>query len=78
MTDGFAFDSHLFFRFDTAKDWADIIHQRRAMSTTESMERDVASGLIILLPLLVTIYVILYLYSILASAAVIPAIDGER
>ncbi|AAV47787.1 putative membrane protein [Haloarcula quadrata] len=47
------------------------------MASSTSWKRDFASGLIILLPLLVTIYVILYLYSILASAAVIPAIDGE-
>ncbi|MFU1782817.1 DUF502 domain-containing protein [Haloarcula japonica] len=46
------------------------------MASSTSWKRDFASGLIILLPLLVTIYVILYLYSILASAAVIPAIDG--
>ncbi|EMA12211.1 DUF502 domain-containing protein [Haloarcula marismortui] len=47
------------------------------MASSTSWKRDFASGLIILLPLLVTIYVILYLYSILASAAVIPAIDGK-
>ena len=47
------------------------------MATSTSWKRDFASGLIVLLPLLVTIYVILYLYSILASAAVIPAIDAE-
>ncbi|MFY4814031.1 DUF502 domain-containing protein [Haloarcula argentinensis] len=47
------------------------------MASSTSWKRDFASGLIILLPLLVTIYVILYLYSILASAAVIPAIDSE-
>ena len=47
------------------------------MASSTSWKRDFASGLIILLPLLVTVYVIIYLYSILASAAVIPAIDGE-
>jgi len=47
------------------------------MASSTSWKRDFASGLIVLLPLLVTVYVILYLYSILASAAVIPAIDGE-
>jgi uncharacterized membrane protein len=46
------------------------------MASSTSWKRDFASGLIVLLPLLVTIYVILYLYSILASAAVIPAIDA--
>jgi len=43
---------------------------------TSSWKRDFASGLIVLLPLLVTLYVILYLYGVLASAAVIPAIDA--
>ncbi|GCF13418.1 hypothetical protein Harman_13530 [Haloarcula mannanilytica] len=47
------------------------------MASSTSWKRDFASGLIVLLPLLVTIYVIFYLYSILASAAVIPAIDAE-
>jgi uncharacterized membrane protein len=47
------------------------------MASSTSWKRDFASGLIVLLPLLVTVYVILYLYSILASAAVIPAIDSE-
>ncbi|WP_424002350.1 DUF502 domain-containing protein [Haloarcula salina] len=47
------------------------------MASSTSWKRDFASGLIILLPLLVTIYVIVYLYGILASAAVIPAIDAE-
>jgi len=47
------------------------------MASSTSWKRDFASGLIILLPLLVTVYVIIYLYSILASAAVIPAIDAE-
>ncbi|WP_336337505.1 DUF502 domain-containing protein [Haloarcula brevis] len=47
------------------------------MASSTSWKRDFASGLIVLLPLLVTVYVILYLYSILASAAVIPAIDAE-
>jgi uncharacterized membrane protein len=47
------------------------------MASSTSWKRDFASGLIVLLPLLVTAYVILYLYSILASAAVIDAIDGE-
>ena len=47
------------------------------MASSTSWKRDFASGLIILLPLLVTAYVILYLYSILASAAVIDAIDSQ-
>ncbi|KAA9399139.1 DUF502 domain-containing protein [Haloarcula sp. CBA1130] len=47
------------------------------MASSTSWKRDFASGLIILLPLLVTVYVIIYLYSILASAAVIPAIDAK-
>ncbi len=41
-----------------------------------SWKRDFASGLIILLPVLVTTYVIVYLYNILASASgIVPAID---
>ena len=47
------------------------------MDSSTSWKRDFASGLIVLLPFLVTTYVILYLYGILASAAVIPAIDSE-
>ncbi|WP_284010631.1 DUF502 domain-containing protein [Haloarcula pelagica] len=47
------------------------------MVSSSSWKRDFASGLIVLLPFLVTTYVILYLYGILASAAVIPAIDSE-
>ncbi|MDS0221753.1 DUF502 domain-containing protein [Haloarcula sp. S1AR25-5A] len=47
------------------------------MASSTSWKRDFASGLIVLLPLLVTIYVILYLYSILVSAAIIPPIDSE-
>jgi uncharacterized membrane protein len=47
------------------------------MVSSSSWKRDFASGLIVLLPFLVTTYVILYLYNILASAAVIPAIDSE-
>ncbi|MFC7018125.1 MULTISPECIES: DUF502 domain-containing protein [Haloarcula] len=47
------------------------------MDSSTSWKRDFASGLIVLLPFLVTTYVIVYLYSILASAAVIPAIDSE-
>jgi uncharacterized membrane protein len=46
------------------------------MASSTSWKRDFASGLIVLLPFLVTIYVIVYLYGLLASAAVIPAIDG--
>jgi uncharacterized membrane protein len=47
------------------------------MASSTSWKRDFASGLIVLLPLLVTAYVILYLYSKLAEAAVISAIDGK-
>ena len=47
------------------------------MDSSTSWKRDFASGLIVLLPFLVTTYVIVYLYNILASAAVIPAIDSE-
>ncbi|MFC7248604.1 DUF502 domain-containing protein [Halomicroarcula sp. GCM10025324] len=47
------------------------------MDSGTSWKRDFASGLIVLLPFLVTTYVIVYLYNILASAAVIPAIDSE-
>jgi uncharacterized membrane protein len=47
------------------------------MVSSSSWKRDFASGLIVLLPFLVTTYVILYLYGILASAAVIPAINSE-
>ena len=46
------------------------------MATASSWKRDFASGLIILLPILVTTYVIVYLYNILASASgIVPAID---
>ncbi|MDS0259916.1 DUF502 domain-containing protein [Haloarcula sp. S1CR25-12] len=46
------------------------------MATGSSWKRDFASGLIILLPILVTTYVIVYLYSILAGASVLfPSID---
>jgi uncharacterized membrane protein len=46
------------------------------MASGSSWKRDFASGLIILLPILVTTYVIVYLYNILASASgIVPAID---
>ena len=46
------------------------------MASGSSWKRDFASGLIILLPILVTTYVIVYLYSILASASgIVPAIS---
>jgi len=48
------------------------------MASGSSWKRDFASGLIILLPILVTTYVIVYLYSILASASgIVPAISPE-
>ena len=48
------------------------------MATSSSWKRDFASGLIILLPILVTTYVIVYLYGILASASgIIPAINDD-
>ncbi|GGN91329.1 MULTISPECIES: DUF502 domain-containing protein [Haloarcula] len=48
------------------------------MASSSSWKRDFASGLIILLPFIVTLYVIVYLYGILASAAFfIPAIDSQ-
>jgi len=48
------------------------------MASGSSWKRDFASGLIILLPILVTTYVIVYLYSILASASgIVPAIRPE-
>jgi len=48
------------------------------MASSSSWKRDFASGLIILLPILVTTYVIVYLYSILAGASVfLPSIDSE-
>ena len=48
------------------------------MASGSSWKRDFASGLIILLPILVTTYVIVYLYSILASASgIIPAIKPK-
>ncbi|MBX0287651.1 DUF502 domain-containing protein [Haloarcula salinisoli] len=46
------------------------------MASGSSWKRDFASGLIILLPILVTTYVIVYLYSILAGASVfLPSVD---
>ena len=46
------------------------------MASSSSWKRDFASGLIILLPILVTTYVIVYLYGILAGASMfIPSID---
>jgi len=48
------------------------------MASSSSWKRDFASGLIILLPILVTTYVIVYLYNILASASgIIPSIDRD-
>jgi len=48
------------------------------MASGSSWKRDFASGLIILLPILVTTYVIVYLYSILAGASVfLPSVDSE-
>ncbi|WP_262179898.1 DUF502 domain-containing protein [Haloarcula laminariae] len=48
------------------------------MASGSSWKRDFASGLIILLPILVTTYVIVYLYSILAGASVfLPSVDEE-
>ncbi|WP_276273131.1 DUF502 domain-containing protein [Haloarcula litorea] len=48
------------------------------MASSSSWKRDFASGLIILLPVIVTLYVIVYLYGIIASAAFfIPAIDAQ-
>jgi uncharacterized membrane protein len=48
------------------------------MASTSSWKRDFASGLIILLPILVTTYVIVYLYNLLASASgIVPAIDRQ-
>jgi len=48
------------------------------MASGSSWKRDFASGLIILLPILVTTYVIVYLYGILAGASVfLPSIDGS-
>ena len=47
------------------------------MASGSSWKRDFASGLIILLPILVTTYVIVYLYSIIAGASMfIPSIDA--
>ncbi|MBV0925361.1 MULTISPECIES: DUF502 domain-containing protein [Haloarcula] len=47
------------------------------MASSSSWKRDFASGLIVLLPIIVTLTVIIYLYGILASAAFfIPAIDS--
>jgi len=48
------------------------------MASGSSWKRDFASGLIVLLPILVTTYVIVYLYSILASASgIVRAISSE-
>ena len=48
------------------------------MASGSSWKRDFASGLIILLPILVTTYVIVYLYSILAGASVfLPSVDRD-
>lgn len=48
------------------------------MATPSSWKRDFASGLIVLLPFIVTLYVIVYLYRLLASASgIVPAIDRE-
>jgi len=48
------------------------------MASGSSWKRDFASGLIILLPILVTTYVIVYLYSILAGASVfLPSVNRE-
>jgi uncharacterized membrane protein len=44
---------------------------------SSSWKRDFASGLIVLVPLIITAYVIAYLYGILASAPFIPAINAE-
>jgi len=41
-------------------------------------KRDVASGLIVLLPLIVTAYVITYLYGILASSALLAGVSSEQ
>ncbi len=41
-------------------------------------KRDVASGLIVLLPLIVTAYVITYLYGILASSALLAGVSREQ
>jgi uncharacterized membrane protein len=40
-------------------------------------KRDIASGLIVLLPLIVTAYVIAYIFGILANSALIPGIDPQ-
>jgi len=46
------------------------------MASSSSWKRDFASGLIILLPIIVTLYVIVYLYGILESAAFfLPELD---
>jgi uncharacterized membrane protein len=48
------------------------------MATPSSWKRDFASGLIVLLPFIVTLYVLVYLYRLLASASgIIPAIDKD-
>ena len=48
------------------------------MAMSSSWKRDFASGLIVLLPVLVTTYVIVYLYNILASASgIVPNIDRD-
>ena len=48
------------------------------MASGSSWKRDFASGLIILLPILVTTYVIVFLYNRLASVSgIVPAIDRQ-
>ncbi|MFB6074263.1 MAG: DUF502 domain-containing protein [Haloarculaceae archaeon] len=42
-----------------------------------SWKRDFASGLIVLLPLIVSIYVLAYIYGILAGAPFVPSINPE-
>ena len=46
------------------------------MASSSSWKRDFASGLIILLPIIVTLYVIFYLYGILVSAAFFIELDS--
>ena len=46
------------------------------MASSSSWKRDFASGLIILLPIIVTLYVIIYLYGILVSAAFFIELDS--
>ena len=40
-------------------------------------KRDIASGLIVLLPIIVTLYVIAYVYGIVANSAFLPGIDPK-